>query len=684
MILLFVMNLIVIVSAFLLTYRIFKMSRFIDSLIAVFILYFAQIIATEMFLGILGWLYLERLILLNLFLLVFVWFFTLNRSSSFKPIATGDSIAAILKNKTVLFGMVLILVFAAVKVSINLFNAPFGWDSLNYHFTFPVEWLKHGNLDTPITISDDPGPSYYPINGSLYFLWLILPLKSVFLADLGQVPFFFLAFLTTYAIARKLNLDKRLSFYAAGLFLLIPNFFKQLQVGYVDVMVAALFMATLNYLLLLCEEFSARNSLLYGVSLGLLIGTKTVALPYAVLLFLPLLYLVLRNSGKGTVIFIAVTAVVIFGGFSYIRNFVETANPLYPLDFKLWNWHIFKGVIDNATYRAHFKLDDYRLGKVLFHEGLGVQSLIFVFPCVLLSLPIVWLKQKGRISLKITYFLLLPLLIYLVFRYIIPLANTRYLYPLLAAGSVSAFYAFNILNIPRRIIDVLVFVCMFSSMTELAKRQEMAVSVLATLLTFFCIWFTGKYIRKIRIRPLPFVLGVTLSCLFLLIILEKYYVKNEYTSYIKMIKYSGFWPDATRAWDWLNRNTQSNNIAYVGRPVPFPLYGGGLKNNVYYVSINKTDPAKLHYFANSRYRWGEDFIELHKNLEEQGNYRSGGEYRVWLGNLLRRKAEYLFIYSLHQTKNIEFPLEDGWAKEHADKFSLVFENSTIHVYKIRG
>jgi hypothetical protein len=170
--------------------------------------------------------------------------------------------------------------------------------------------------------------------------------------------------------------------------------------------------------------------------------------------------------------------------------------------------------------------------------------------------------------------------------------------------------------------------------------------------------------------------------IFILILLEKDYIKNEYPRYIKMVKYSGFWPDATKAWEWLNRNTKSDNIAYIGRPVPFPLYGTNFKNNVYYISVNKTEPAKLHYFPNSYYHWGDDFSGLHKNLEAKGNYRSDTDYSVWFNNLKKHNTDYLFVYSLHQTKDIEFPIEDTWAKINPTKFAPVFTNETIHIYKI--
>jgi hypothetical protein len=167
-------------------------------------------------------------------------------------------------------------------------------------------------------------------------------------------------------------------------------------------------------------------------------------------------------------------------------------------------------------------------------------------------------------------------------------------------------------------------------------------------------------------------------------LLEKYYTKNEFSRYIKMVKYSGFWPEATKAWAWLNQNTAGSHIAYAGRPVPFPLYGTNFKNNVYYVSVNKTEPAKLHYFPRSYYRWDDDFLNLHRNLEADGNYRSRADYLVWWNNLLKRNTNYLFIYSLHQTKNIEFPLEDKWAIDNPGRFVPVFTNETIHIYRVVG
>jgi len=711
------MNLIVGASAFLLNYRILRFRNFIDSLLSLFILYFSQIVLTELFLGIWGKVFIQNVILLNLAILFVIWALTRNKESSFcfgvgkyKTFLTTETsqgrvlspptslanevsckiskeqLSQLLGNKIILFAAAIILAFASIKILINLVNPPFGWDNLNYHFTFPVEWLKHGNLGNPITISDDFSPTYYPINGSLFFLWLIFPFKNVFLADLGQIPFFVLAFLSTYNISKKIGLNKDFSLYAAILFLLIPNFFKQLQIAYVDVMVASLFLVCLNYLISLYQEFSPKNLLLYSMSLGLFLGIKTVALPYSILLFLPFVLLFFKHSNKYSLFIFSILIIIALGGFSYLRNFIETRNPFYPLDFKLFGLSIFKGVIDIGTYRAHFKPEDYSLAKLLFHEGLGVQTILFILPSIFLALPVTLIKKRKMPGFILTYFLILPFLIYLVYRYIIPLPNTRYLYPLLGIGMIIGFYTVGILGMPRRLINILVAICLLASLPELAKRQELIASVMLTFLLFFLLPPFIKYIGQKWLIKKHLFIYLPLLFIFLIIpllaLLEKDYVNNEYSRYASMVKYSGFWPDATRAWDWLNRNTQRNNIAYIGRPVSFPLYGTNFKNNVYYVSVNKTEPAKLHYFPNSHYHWGYDFLSMHRNLEEEGNYRSDADYSVWLDNLNRRNTDYLFVYSLHQTKDIEFPLEDAWAGANPGKFSPVFTNETIHIYKI--
>ncbi len=677
------MNSIVAVSAFIVTYKLFKIPDFTDSLICWFILYFAQIIFSELLLGIAGILYLKNVILLNLAVLLVIFKISRKHASSFDLSKFKNVVSSLIKNRIVLLGTSVILGFGLVKIFVNLANPPFGWDSLNYHFTFPVEWLKHGNLNNPIVVSDDPFPAYYPINGSLFFFWLIAPFKNAFLADLGQLPFFLISFLAVSSIARKLGLGKEYSFFAACLFVMIPNFFKQLGIGYVDIMLAGVFFAALNFILALKEELNLRNIIIFAVAFGILIGIKTTALSYSIFILLPFLYLVFSGkhasiAGKTGYIILFFLLAILFGCFSYFKNLILTGNPFYPLDVTMLGKAVFKGVIDKATFISRNEKGGYSLGKLLFHEGLGVQSLLIILPAAICALPLNLFKNKNK-GLLLNYILALPLLLYLDYRFILPIPNSRYLYPVLGIGMVVGFYILNSIEIPSKITKVIVVISIIASAFECARRIELGVSIALSFLLFiiFIIIFKYKKLQSILFSRSLVVIGILIS-LIVLQMLSFDYKKNEYKRYIK---YSRYWPEATLAWAWLNNNTVGNNIAYVGRPVPYPLYGTNLKNSVYYASINAFDPIHLHDLKNSRYRW-DSAENMHKSFEEPDNYRGNADYSVWLNNLYKRNTDLLFIYSLHQTKDVTFPIEELWAKAHADKFNLVFNNNTIRVYKL--
>ena len=678
------MNFIVILGSFLITYKIFKKLDFVDSLLCWFILYFAQIIFTELLLGILGILYLKNVILINLVILFIIWLTIKGRTYHFNLSGVKDSVPRFLENKIILFGISLILSFGLVKVFSNLANPPFGWDNLNYHFTFPVEWMKHGNLNNPLVVSDDPFPTYYPISGSLLFLWLMFPFKNAFLADIGQLPFFVISFLAILSISRKLNLNQEHSFLAASLFVIIPNFFKQLQIAYVDIMLGGIFLVALNFLLGLTKKYSFKDAFLFSLAFGILVGIKTTALAYGIFLLIPFFYLIFSRKEMGLrlkcrYLVVLFLMIFIFGGFSYFKNFLLTQNPFYPLDVSILGKAILKGVIDKATFTARNIGSDYSLGKILFHEGLGVQSLIIILPAVILA-PFISVFRNKEKNFLINYVMLLPLLLYLVFRFILPLPNTRYLYPMLGTGMVCGLYILSSLKVPHKPIRIIAFVMMIVSALECARHIELGISLGITFLLFIIFSHLLKYKR---LRNILFSKGVIISSIFISLIISQMllldYKKNEYIRYVKNSRY---WPDATRAWLWLNNNSEGNNIAYVGRPVPYPLYGTGFKNNVYYVSVNSLDPIHLHDLKNSRYSWDCNAENMHRSFEEPNNYRGNADYSAWLDNLNKRKTEYLFIYTLHHTKKAEFPIEEEWARSNPAEFKQVFNNETIKIYKL--
>ncbi len=589
-----------------------------------------------------------------------------------------------LAERTVRIAVAFVAAFAAVKIGLNLVNPPLGWDSLNYHLVFPAEWSKNASLVTPITINDDPAPTYYPINGSLVFLWLLWPFRSTLLPDLGQVPFFFLGMAAVYGICRTLNIERRLAILCACLYGLIPNLCKQLEVSYVDLMVGALYLCAVYFSLRLREERSRSIAAFFALSVGLLVGTKTIGLVYAATLA-PLFLLSIPHSRKAlfaTILLEAAGIILIFGGFSYVRNWIQTGNPLYPFDYAALGIRLLKGVVDPVTYRAHVPAGNYHLGKILFREGLGAQTTLLVLPAFFIAPLIAALRERGRDRLVRTAALLLPALIFLAYRFLIPLGNTRYLYPALGIGLAAAFYCISRLQPPAKAVSAFVVLCILSSAAEIANHTELIVALCLSAGIFFLLPALGNLLKH-RPRLLTGSAICLLTLLWVALLpLEDWYARNEFSRYRLMTDYSGFWPDATEAWEWLDTQPTGLRIAYVGRPVTLPLYGRGFANSVFYVSVNSVDPAKLHYFPGSSYSW-HDFLSEQRSFEKDGNYRGNARMQTWLRNLARRKADILFVYSLHQVDQTIFPFEDEWARAQPGIFEPIFSNDTIRVYRIR-
>ncbi|MFA5351608.1 MAG: hypothetical protein WC357_09845, partial [Candidatus Omnitrophota bacterium] len=477
---LFFVNALVIANAYILTRLFFYSPSFSDFVISWFLLFYAQVILILQILGISRQLYAGNILIACLLLSgvsFLIWHFAPARNKTKVAWPVFEKLSLLTKIERLAVSV--LIGFFLVKLFIVLFNSTFGWDNLNYHFTFPVEWLKNGNLECPISVFGDPSVSYYPVNGSLFYFWLIFPLKSVFLANLGQFPFFICAFLAVYSIARKLSVSQRYAFLAACLFSLIPNYFKQLKIAYIDIMDAALFLFALNFLFEATKKVSLRALFLAALSIGLLLGTKTTAMPLVLLLFIGIALVVFVGFKDRVIpaLLVCAGAVVAFGGYAYIRNLIVTGNPLYPLNFKVFDITIFKGVIDNAVYRTGISVGDFSLRKLLFSEGLGGQTLLFVFPVVLLS-PILalWKMKPGAANYFRRYLFILPVLIYLVFRFVYPMANLRYIYCLFGLTLIIAFYILENFPAIRKIVLAVAAICVLVSAGEMAKKSELVLS----------------------------------------------------------------------------------------------------------------------------------------------------------------------------------------------------------------
>ncbi|MFA6281509.1 MAG: hypothetical protein WCY05_03290, partial [Candidatus Omnitrophota bacterium] len=139
MIILTIEILLVFLSSYLLTARLFRIRNFVDFLLICFTLSFAQIILVELILSFLNKFTFQHVLLghILIFLIVFLFLKGKPSVSLNKP-----NVSLVFRDKILLFSFLVFTSFFSVKAFVNLINPPFCVDSLQYYLTFPAFWFK--------------------------------------------------------------------------------------------------------------------------------------------------------------------------------------------------------------------------------------------------------------------------------------------------------------------------------------------------------------------------------------------------------------------------------------------------------------------------------------------------------------------------------------------------------------
>ena len=680
---------VVLASSWLLTKNYFGINLLIDSILVCFILFFAQVVLVLTLLGSINQLYFFNVFIVHLLvLLITLLIFSQKKASGFvKP-----NVEPFFKHNLILFAVSVFFAFFLVKLYYNLISPPLDCDSLLYHLVFPASWIKSGSLNTPFFIFGScpivsPGaletsaPSYYPINAELFFTWLMLPLRNAFLADLGEVPFYFAGMLAFYAILRKYNLNQKIALLSGFLLVLTPNIFKQIKTAsQTDFICAVLFILVFFTLLLLKLNFTFKHAILFGITSGLFVGAKFSNVIWLTALLPLTFYIVYRGvklrkfSGIKIIIFLGCISsmIILFGGYMYIKNYYFTGNPFFPVEFRMFDKVVFKGFVNSATFKMQiFPCGISDLMK-LFKEGLGVQFLALTLPCTFL--PIFFYRYlKSRVTPFGEYMLVFitPLIALILYKIFIGIYIARYFFPYLSIGLLTGVIFVTKLPRGEKYFMVVSFVSFFVAAFELAHRHELILSLLLSLLFFVVLVIYKKQLislYKSRILGRVILVMLLLGLLFLVYLYRKYN-KEEFDRYPLIFNRNEAWQiDIGKGWHALDELTKEGaRVAYTGRQECYPLFGKGTKNEVKYVSINEKE------------------ITPYNNPD--GRYRQIQDFSAWRENLKRYEVEYLFV-AKPVFKNREsvdpdkFPIEDEWANAHAEDFQLLFSNSLTRIYKV--
>ena len=244
-------------------------------------------------------------------------------------------------------------------------------DAPMYHLYFAARWLKAARLEiVPIPFGENAA-GYFPSNAELVYLWWMLPFRADTLAKLGQLPFALAGAVAVFALSRQVGASRTAGTYAGASYLAVAPICAHAVVANVDLVMACFELTAIYFLLACTRRFRWSDWVLAGLAAGVFVGTKYIALTYAVLL-VPLVLLVLARierargpaggdptasrPGRGAwfgrlVVF--VLCALVAGGYWYLRNWVVTGNPLFPLHVQLGPWTILAGAYDRAAMLNH-------------------------------------------------------------------------------------------------------------------------------------------------------------------------------------------------------------------------------------------------------------------------------------------------------------------------------------------
>ncbi len=346
-------------SWYILLFRSKNSLSFVDRVLGVFVLGLAQIVATEMVLGVLlKSLYATPLFVLNISIsLAVITIAMMKRNTDLLPLRNNLSISFLsgsgisrifvdafneMKNNATRFFQliksdwilltifILFLIYFCYLIFTGYLFPSYSWDSLLYHLPTVGFILQSGAIENiPYNSLIYTFINVFPKNIDLIFLWNIIFLKSDAIVDLSQLPFTVTGMLAVYGIGIKLGIKEKYSAYSSLLFFFAPVIILQSTTNYVDIAVSVLFLIALNFILYRDGSQGASSSamtgqvsgymghgqlFLAGVTSGILLGAK--------------------GSGPLFVIALSVLYVINELRVSYSLKHAEYSDEITPLDTK--------------------------------------------------------------------------------------------------------------------------------------------------------------------------------------------------------------------------------------------------------------------------------------------------------------------------------------------------------------
>jgi 4-amino-4-deoxy-L-arabinose transferase-like glycosyltransferase len=600
-----------------------------------------------------------------------------------------------------------------------------------YHLYFAARWWKEGRVFLVPTPFGDPVVTYFPANGELGFAALFALWGGDRLAKVGQVPFLFLAGLSTFGIARRLGATLPAAtiatcWFVCSVFMILYSFEAN-----VDTIFVACYLASAYFLLRYwLGDGAIATVALGGLGAGEALGTKVTAMVFVPpLVALGAVAILTRRASIRTRLGHLATlglSTVVPAGYWFGRNAWITANPLYPLQVSVFGRVLLRGWYDASAMRLskfYIAADhleycadnllaafDPRLAPVWAAALLGAWLIgrrhsmapwIFgVSALVVADLALYWLLIPYRTQQRF----MLPA----VGLAVVPLAALfdRGRFVRWAAVSLLALHILTPQTWPLTPIGAQVNWGLSHSMTS----SPMGMIVFPMTLTDLAKTLSGPATAIYLVMSVAVGLGAVLVAREWGRVardqsLLRWAIAAAATAGLVALPSALTWNYLTagrvyprfapyiRGWNRLEEiaGPSGARIAYAGTNRVYYLMGNGLRNHVVYVNVNAHRDWMLHDYHREATARGEP------NWPDPrpGWDRVHPDYDAWLANLASERIELLVVTpatpddgKFNLADPAGFPIERVWADAHPEAFSPLYgplENDpNFRIYRVHA
>lgn len=548
------------------------------------------------------------------------------------------------------------------------FPGYYSFDDTYYHLTAVATWHRHGDLRMVKLAVGDSSTTFYPILAEICAWVFLAPFgDSDFAARWAQLPFALASLAAVAAVARRLGASRRAAGLAALLYAAVPEFFPELALTAGNDHAAAFFtLAALDAVLELGRRPRRGAAAYAGVALGLLAGTKYLALLYAAVLAGVAIVSLLAGRPRPSfktlagLLGLAAAFALAAGGYTYLRNAVTAGNPFFPAPVSLLGlpgWE--SATLASRRLWAEFAIDVPRF-LTARPDLLGPLFPFTLLPAALLA-PFVALGRGSswgrRIEAAVVF--ALPVIFFLQFRYLMhDHRAARYIFPAVALAAVAFTWLTD--RAGERVGPFLRVAVLLAASRELLRPLDLSswpVGLAILLVARALFWAGGRLPSSLAGEWWRRGSG-GLAALFVALAV---FPLGETVGKYQEIKFRER-PAALA----LDRATAQKGarVAYIGWNQPYFFFGGRLQNDVRIIPRTADLDAQF-------YTWGGS-VEFPFE---------GGLYRNWRANIERLGIEYLVVL---RTGHGFARQERSWITRHRRSFEPFYRDSLIEIWRVRS